>query len=155
MSFLVDSGCTKHVSCDETMFINFDTDFKPEEHTCELADGTKLKAMAEKRGTAVVFFKNTNGSICEVVLHEVLYIPSFPTNLFSVKAAVKFSSCSVLFSPNRDELITRDGSVFQIISRGDLYFLKTYPGTDTVTHVNAVRSLETWHSILGHCTLVI
>ena len=152
-SFLVDSGCTRHVSRDETLFLNFDPDFKPAEHTCELADGTKLKAMAEKRGTAIVYFKSKQGDISEIVLHEVLYIPTFPANLFSVKAAVKFSSCSVYFSPSRDELITQDGTTFEITSHGDLYFLKSYRGTDTTTRVNAVRSLETWHSILGHCNV--
>ena len=152
-NFLVDSGCTRHISFDETLFTKFDDDFKPHEHTCELADGTKLKALTEKRGTIVVFFKDTNGKLREIVLHEVLYIPSFPMNMFSVKAAVKFSSSSVLFSPNRDELISRDGTVFEISTHGDLYFLKTYRGTDTTTHVNVVRSLEQWHSILGHCNV--
>ena len=55
-SFLVDTGATSHIVTDESMFINFDTNFNAVEHMLELADGTKLKSQAQKRGTVKVIF---------------------------------------------------------------------------------------------------
>jgi hypothetical protein len=87
--FIVDSGCSSHVVVDDSYFIAHDPDFVPALHTVELADGKVLKSKAEKRGTVQLFFKDVSNQLHEVTLHNVLHIPTFPTNLFSVKAATK------------------------------------------------------------------
>ena len=75
---LVDSGCTSHISNDESNFTEFDSTFKPEHHSLTLADGTKCSGMAEKRGKVEVSFTDTNGVDHDVTLHDVLYIPTYP-----------------------------------------------------------------------------
>lgn len=135
---------------DESYFIEFDPTFIPGEHSVELADGKVLKSMAEKRGTVQLFFKNSAEELHEVILNDVLYVPKFPANLFSVKAATKKGS-SVCFYPNYAELITPNGTIFEITTKSDLYFLKIFRGTDPTTRVNTVRDLKMWHSVLGHC----
>ena len=150
--WLVDSGCTVHSAVDESLFTSFDTSFKPEEHTVELADGTKLRSMAEKRGTVALNLPNSKGEMCHITLDNVLYTPKFPMNMFSVKAATR-KGASVCFYPNHAEMITHDGTLFNIDSHRDLYFLKTSRKFDHTSHMNVARSLETWHSVLGHCNV--
>ena len=145
-SFLVDTGATSHIVTDESMFTNFDTNFNPVEHMLELADGTKLRSHAQKRGTVSVIFKDSTGELHNVTLHHALFIPSFPTHIFSVMAATTMGS-SVCFYPNRAELVTVDGTTFNVIPDGKLYFLDMF----TTTKVYLTRDLEEWHSILGHC----
>ncbi|KAJ8021025.1 hypothetical protein HOLleu_40779 [Holothuria leucospilota] len=54
-TLLVDCGATSHIVTDITKFVSFDESFCPEEHYMELADGTREKNTAKKRGTARLF----------------------------------------------------------------------------------------------------
>ena len=60
---VVDSGCRAHIINDDTKFVDFDKNFKPEEHFVILAEGTTQKGIAEKRGTAPVHMKDEDGKI--------------------------------------------------------------------------------------------
>ena len=40
-SLLVDTGATAHILIDQSKFLKFDEDFKPENHYIELADGSR------------------------------------------------------------------------------------------------------------------
>ena len=145
-SFLVDTGATSHICNDESMFINFDQYFNSSEHVLELADGTKLNSMALKRGTVSVNFIDCDGNSHSVALNNTLYIPSFPTHIFSVQAATEMGS-SVSFFPDSANLVTSDGTMFNLRKNGKLYFLNIV----TITSVNCTRDLVKWHSIMGHC----
>ena len=57
---LVDTGATSHIVTTNT-FKGVDGAFKPTEHCMELADGTKTKNVAVKRGDAEVILKDVNG----------------------------------------------------------------------------------------------
>ena len=48
---------------------------------------------------------------------------------------------------NSAELITKDGTKFDIIKEGKPYFLN-----NVITHVKTVRDLKDWHRTLGHCS---
>ena len=109
-----------------------------------LADGRKYKNVAEKRGTALISLVDSNGNTCQSTLENCLYIPSYPENIFSVKAANRKGS-SVCFYPNHAELIAKDGTVFEIQCRGSLFYLSC------ATYVKLARDLQSWHQVLGHC----
>ena len=149
-SLLIDSGATSHIINEQSLFTSFDEDFIPENHTVELADGRKITSLAEKRGTVLIFFRNTHGELCEIFLNKVLYMPTFPMNIFSVNTVTKKGS-SVCFYPSYAELITPNGTVFEINCDTDLYFLKFYRGSTQTTRINVVRNLQSWHKVLGHC----
>ena len=163
-TYLVDSGATRHSTFDDDKFISVDQDFKPHQHTIELADGTKTTGMALKKGTIEISLKNSDGEIVTGTLDDVLHVPSFPQNIFSVKAALKKKS-SVHF--NCDEpsyLQTNDGTVFHLeeLDSG-LSYLRDYSPRVPRTSVNSVtseceddklcvsRSVEQWHQVFGHC----
>ena len=143
-SLLVDSGCTSHIVVDDSSFVDFDEDFVPEKHFIELADGRKYNNIALKRGSVKISLTDTMGKSYDSILDNCLYIPSYPENIFSIKAATLKGS-SINFYPNYAELVTGDGTAFEIQCRGKLYYLSD------VTFVNRVCDLEKWHKILGHC----
>ena len=85
--------------------------------------------------------------LIEGELENTLYIPSFPQEIFSIKAATKNGS-TVTFGPESSHLITKDGTQFDIREEGNLYYL------DKLNSVKAGArkcDLNTWHRIFGHC----
>ena len=93
---IVDTGATSHMLNDRSRFKSFDSSFKPESHSMELADGRRTSGLAEGRGDAQVCLIDSDGRRCTVTLKNALYIPSFPQELFSVKCATAHGA-KVLF----------------------------------------------------------
>lgn len=58
---MVDTGATSHIVTDVTKFKDFDNTFRPEKHSVELADGTRCRGVAQRRGNAEVFLFDTRG----------------------------------------------------------------------------------------------
>lgn len=98
---MVDCGATSHMINDATKFKTVDKSFRPEDHMIELADGTKVSGMAKMRGDAEVFLLDSEGRRVRTRLKQALYIPSFPQNIFSVKAATA-NSAEVRFKDGDD-----------------------------------------------------
>ena len=121
---MVDTGATSHIITDITKFKNFDSAFRPETHSVELADGTKCTGVAQRRGEAEVSLVDHNGQRRTATLREALFIPSYPQEIFSVKAATS-SGATVLFKEGEDVLVAKDGNRFDIHVYGRLYYLHT------------------------------
>lgn len=142
-SFLVDCGATAHVVKDLSKFVQFDEHFNPEKHFIELADGTKTNNVAVKKGDANIVLNTSEGKPITAELKNALYVPSYPQNIFSVQAATEKGS-TVVFSPHSAELITNDGTKFNIEKHGNLYYLCSNIST-TCGHSH---NLKEWHEIL-------
>ena len=99
--------------CDIDKFTKFNDDFRPEEHVIELADGSKSNA-AKDRGTACVSIKDANGRLFSDKLKNILYIPDYPSDIFSVNAAIQNSS-SISITPDSAVITSPDGNKFKII----------------------------------------
>lgn len=146
---MVDTGATSHVINDIAWFTSFDSTFRPETHSVELADGTRCSGVAQRRGTAVVTLIDSSGRRCNAKLRDALYVPSYPQNIFSVKAATTTGS-TVIFKEGDDALITRCGTRFDIHVYGRLYYLHTEVESND-DKCNATHDIQAWHEILGHC----
>ena len=76
-------------------------------HILELADGRKPTNIVKGRGAVNVYLKDTKGVCHTVTLENVLYIPSFHQNIFSVKSAtdrgasIKFSKDNGFLSSSK------------------------------------------------------
>ena len=149
-SFLVDSGSTAHTVNSDEHFVEYDEEFSPQQHAVTLADGTTQTGLALKKGTIEVMFRDKSGKMVLGRLEGVLFIPSYPQNLFSVRKAVENNS-SVTFHPDFAELVTKTGTKFDIDLKNGLYVLTNYITNVSVTTVNVSRSVENWHRVLGHC----
>ena len=145
---MVDTGATSHIITDMNKFKDFDSTFRPEKHSVELADGTRCSGVAQKRGRAEVSLIDSRGQRHKATLRDALYIPSYPQNIFSVKAATT-SGATVVFKEGKDALMTRDGTRFNIHVYGKLYYLHTEGESND--KCNACHDIQTWHEILGHC----
>jgi len=112
-SLLVDCGATSHVFTDASKFANFDKQFDLQKHFIELADGTKANNVAVERGSVKLTMNSSDGKCVNAELENALYIPSYPQDIFSVQAATEKGS-TVVFRPESAELITPDGTKFDI-----------------------------------------
>ena len=137
---MVDTGATLHI----TKFKIFDDKVKPETHSVELADGATA-------------WLNTRGEVCLVdsggrrhttTLRKTLFIPSYPQDIFSVKAA-SASGATVIFKQGKDALIHKDGTRLNIHVYNRLYYLHTKGKISD--KCSACHDVQTWHEILGHC----
>ena len=144
---LVDCGATSHIMSDKDKFENFDNNFNSKNHIIELADGSKTSGGVLGKGNASVSLHDNKGISHKVKLEEVLYVPSYNQNIFSVHAATE-KGATVVFTPNYSELRTPDGTVFDIEKKGKLYYIN-----NVNTGKNHTHSLEEWHKILGHCNI--
>ncbi|GAA6097519.1 chromodomain-helicase-DNA-binding protein 1-like isoform X1, partial [Tachysurus ichikawai] len=104
---MVDTGATSHIITDITMFKSFDSTFRPETHSVELADGTQCNGVAQWRGNAEVSLIDNKGQQRKAVLKDALFVPSYSQSIFSVKAATA-SGATVVFKEDKGTLITRD-----------------------------------------------
>lgn len=118
---MVDTGATSHIINDISMFRRFDDTFQPLKHCVELANGEKTNGVAERRGDAEVCLIDSRGQHHYATLKRALYIPSYPQDIFSVKAATA-SGATVVFKQGEDALICRDGARFNIHEYNRLYY---------------------------------
>lgn len=101
---------------------------------------------------------DSRGRELKTTLSDALYIPSYPQDIFSVKAATA-SDATVIFKKDKDVLIHKDGTKFNIHVHNRLYYLHTVDNDVTcedniVTckdNVKGCFNLQKWHEILGHC----
>ena len=165
--FLVDSGATKHVTNDDSRFISTDNDFKPHNHVIELADGSTATGVAIKKGTIEIALQNSEGKVVFGTLDNVLYVPSYPQNIFSVKAALRNKSSVHFNSDEPSYLKTPGGVLFHFEEhRNGLYYLHDHPKASQLSVAVSstteslstsedkfctTRTVETWHKVLGHC----
>ncbi|XP_034076783.1 uncharacterized protein LOC117549204 [Gymnodraco acuticeps] len=101
---MVDTGATSHIVTDMNKFKDFDESFEPRKHVLELADGVRASGIALKRGVAKVWLKDNTGREVEPMLTGALYVPSFPQDIFSVKAATT-NGATVVFKEGQNKLI--------------------------------------------------
>lgn len=140
---MVDAGATSHIFTDFTKFKRFDASFQAGPHCVELANGTRSKGVAKRRGDAEVWLVNSEGRRCKATLRSALYIPTYPQDIFSVGAA---TSCGakVIFSEKKNALLHKDGTKFPIHVHNKLYYLHTLESyCDDLC--DKCHDLQTWH----------
>lgn len=156
-AWIVDSGATTHITCFPEFLFNFK--FLKNKFVL-LPNGTRVQVV----GTGSVRINS------RIVLHNVLYIPSFHVNLISVPKITPNCKIGVLFEDTF--VLFQDTQTHKTIGRGDLHldlFLLYTKHTltfaasrtlvnshssncnDVVTGCNNVLSEQSlWHSRLGH-----
>ncbi|KAK7501729.1 hypothetical protein BaRGS_00007160 [Batillaria attramentaria] len=149
--FLVDTGATTHIVNDEDLFSSFCTDFRPEKHFIELANGTR-ENVAKKKGCVKVEMKTDDGRMMDVTLQDVLYVPSFPQNIFSVQVATQ-KGASVSFQPQKSKITSSHGESFDLQKKGKLFYLPVFRKLVKTESANLAQGIMGWHETLGHCNL--
>lgn len=140
---IVDSGATSHILNNADRFIDYDKSFNPSNHFVEVADGHMSNEIVTARGRASYNVLDSNGKSREIILDNALLAPTFPTNLFSVQAAVH-NGANVVFSKNSNYLQSGN-TKFNLTQDMNLYYLQS-----DETKVYTAKSLQQWHIDLGH-----
>ena len=92
---------------------------------------------------------NANGNMESVTLKGVLFIPSYPQDIFSVKSAMA-NRAAISFKKNNNELIHKNGTKFNIFAHNRLYYLMSTTNKSEDS-CQGCYGINTWHRILGHC----
>ena len=97
-SISVDCGATAHIITSKESFLSM-KDLSTEKHIIELADGSRLDNVVLGKGNASISVHDSSGVKHDIVLENVLYIPSYKQNtwlyyLNSVKGSKKVSHSS-------------------------------------------------------------
>ena len=146
---MVDTGATSHIIRVIERLKNFDDSFQPDNLFIELADGTKTNGVALRRGDAEICPVNANGNTESVTLKGALFIPSYPQDIFSVKSATA-NGAAITFKKNKNELIHKNGTKFNIFVHNRLYYLMSTTNKSEDC-CQGCYDINTWYRILGHC----
>ena len=149
---LVDTGATTHIVNDKNLFTSFDKTFDPQKHFLELANGERGN-VAEGKGDVKIKTLTKGGKMVEITLHDTLYCPTYPQNIFSVQSATK-RGAKAIFHDTESKIIYKDGTVFELEKKGKLFYMKTflYP-CDVDDSVYFTQDLQGWHETMGHCNI--
>ena len=149
--FLVDCGATSHIIRNEDQFVEFDEHFDPIKHTIELADGSRKRNVAKKRGKAAAQLIDDTGQMVNVTLDNALWIPDYPSDIFSVQRATE-KGAMVHLKAQDSMLTSSNGKRFPISKCGKLFYLTANQSEDSANVVRSA-SLQEWHEVLGHCNV--
>jgi gag-polypeptide of LTR copia-type len=112
-NWIIDSGATDHMTCDQTKLQNFKKVIDPQ-HVV-VANGHKAQIYGI--GTTLIFAKNVKNILC---------LPDFNSNLLSVGKITQDLNCNVIFSPKK--VIFQDRVSGKMIGEGTfkngLYYLE-------------------------------
>lgn len=143
--WIIDSGCTSHISWNKRLFAQM----REHRELVKLPDGSEVACAWI--GTVIVETPQ-----CILELNDVIYIPEFKANLFSVNQADR-NGCEVVFG---ESCVTiKKGS--KIVGSGNLtnglYWLDSMDRQSSfdqlALNINSERkklSLMEWHRRLGH-----
>ena len=141
---MVDTGATSHITTKDILQNCHET-FDPNNHYMELADGSRKNNLVQKVGDAEVILRDDTGQPVKAILKGALYIPSYPHDIFSVKAATKNGAEITL--RHGDNKMVKEGATFTITEYNRLFYLETLEEDQ----VNLSLDVNHWHRILGHC----
>jgi len=115
--FTVDSGCTSHMVCDESLFFQIN---KEDNTIVKLATGEITEAQG--RGSIRIKVENPKSKNTETIrLDEVLLVPDLDTNLLSVSKALNQQK-EIIFDKNEARVLSKNGETILTATRkGDLY----------------------------------
>ncbi|XDV35982.1 hypothetical protein PO909_005836 [Leuciscus waleckii] len=122
---MVDTGATSHIIRDITQFTDFDKSFEPHKHILELADGEKTSGIALRKGTAKVRLRDNKGRVVETMLMGALYVPSFPQDIFSVKAAMS-QGATVIFKEGAGMVVDWEQETGLLMTSGDVRVIRIW-----------------------------
>lgn len=137
--WLVDSGCTNHMTHDQELFRELDRSL-----VSKVKIGNGELITVEGKGTVAI--ESCTGT---KLIYDVLYVPEIDQNLLSVGQLVE-KGFKVIFE-NKQCLIkdVNDKEIFSIKMRGKSFSLDPMK-EEQAAYPATVNSTEVWHKRLGH-----
>jgi len=141
-SWIIDSGCSKHLTFDRSLFVSYT---EVNEGVVEM--GTKAKAEIKGCGD-VILNVNTGAGVVPCKFENVLHVPSFEYSLLSVSTMTK-NGMKVTFESDKCEISKKSKILANAILQHSLYFLRGEPCGPSNESAH-IASLQRWHERLAH-----
>lgn len=145
-AWYIDSGCSSHMANDAKFFRVLD---KSASVNVILADGSVT--VAAGIGEGVITCVDDDGTVREIVVKEVLYIPKLDSNLISVRKLTQ-KGLKVQFTDSKCEIQSEIGKVIAVAElNGNLYMLKEVERAKLGEEVRHLLNCQhMWHRRFGH-----
>lgn len=144
--WVADTGAPAHITGRRDLF----TTFKQFNQTFQLADGST----AEIKGTGEIMLNClVLGKWKPVTLKDVVYIPDWKKNLFSLGSAERFGTKVSI--QNGIMLIRKGDNVVAMAKRANnnTFRMKMRIQSSIQGEANVVADVQTWHERLGHISI--
>ncbi len=147
---IVDTGCTDHIVNQKNVFENL--------RPCNEKSVTDPKGnltAVEGIGDVPITVQLKDRKMAEMVLRNVLYVPSYKVNLLSVDTAVSFGH-RFIFHDSQARMVLNDAREINLKKDTGLFFLKVNyqnqvnPSTCNETKQGVKGDINLWHKRLGH-----
>ena len=141
--WIVDSGATVHCVSDINLMSSIYTDHKP----VKVVVANKQTITSHAVGTAVIAATDTHGRTHQIVLHNVIYHPSFHVNLISVSRLWHDNRIKTRFGGSNYLYCVHAHAKFKL-DHQSLYQLSAQAAACAVT----ANDLDLLHARFGHCS---
>lgn len=148
--WLIDSGATSHMVSDKNLFATCD---KGDFGKITVANGERVKI--EGKGTVRISLQVDGDEMLEVILDDVLYVPSLDTNLVSVKRLtekgfeVSFSVFGCKIRKDNDD----DGIIIGTCKDGLYILSQNIQESSCLSRSCRELCVHEWHNVLAHRNL--
>ncbi|KAG8485839.1 hypothetical protein CXB51_019238 [Gossypium anomalum] len=137
--WLLDSGCTNHMSPDATIFKTLDRSCKTK---VKIGNGQFIKA----EGKGDVLLCTSTG---DKVITNVLLVPEIDRNLLSIAQLLE-KGYSIVFKGQECQITDPTGSSFMTVTMSDKCFEVNWSGESHSVHTASTEDTKLWHQRLGH-----
>ncbi|XP_052486483.1 uncharacterized protein LOC128041158 [Gossypium raimondii] len=137
--WLLDSGCTNHMSPDASLFKTLDRSCKPK---VKVGNGQFIRA--EGRGEVLICTPTGNK-----VISNVLLVPEIDRNLLSIAQLLE-KGYSVVFKDKQCHIADLSGSSLMTVTMTDKCFEVHWPSDSKSAYTASVDDSKLWHQRLGH-----
>ena len=148
----IDTGCTDHIVTQKELFENL--------QPCSIRNVKDPKGNltpVEGVGDVPVKLHLKDGKEEEMILRNVLYVPTYEVNLLSVNRSVKFGH-KFIFNESKAKLMLTHGPQVDLTEENGLFYLKitfqrssaSYPNTCNTSKATIKGDINLWHQRLGH-----
>ncbi|KAG8492199.1 hypothetical protein CXB51_009896 [Gossypium anomalum] len=137
--WLLDSGCTKHMSPDATIFKTLDRSCKTR---VKIGDGHCIQA--DGIGDVIICTPSGNK-----LIPNVLFVPEIDRNLLSIAQLLE-KGYAVVFKGKECQISDQKGSILMTVPMSDKSFVVDWNKDLESAYAASIEESKLWHQRLGH-----
>ncbi|GLT43009.1 hypothetical protein SLA2020_169860 [Shorea laevis] len=138
-TWLIDSGCTNHMTNDLAIFKSLDRNYSSR---VRLGNGD----VVEVKGKGVVGVQTPTGT---KLIHDVLYVPDISQSLISVGQLLE-NKFALHFHDNMCDVADESGVILFSVKMSDRSFPVEWKNTEILACTSIVNNSGLWHKRFGH-----
>ncbi|GLT61622.1 hypothetical protein SLA2020_343170 [Shorea laevis] len=138
-TWLIDSGCTNHMTNDLAIFKSLDRNY-----SSRVKQGNE--DVVEVKGRGVVGVQTPTGT---KLIYDVLYVPDASQNLISVGQLLE-NKFALHFHDNMCDVADESGVILFFVKMSDRSFPVEWKHTEILACTSIVNNSSLWHKRFGH-----